>query len=191
MGRPRQISDEQIIAAARRVFLEGGVKATVNEVARDLGVSHTALFARFGTKEALLVAAFAPPVSLPFTPVLRRGPDERSIREQLRALAALFVRYFEELGQGWALLQAAGISVEKVFAGRSRPSPLVAHRQLERWVQRAQERGLLAVTDAGVFAWTFLGALHLRVFQAALRGGPARAPELETFVDLLLEGAAP
>ena len=44
---------------------------------------------------------------------------------------------------------------------------------------------------AAAFAWVYRGALHLKVFQASLRGGPAQPPELEAFLDLMLEGAAP
>jgi AcrR family transcriptional regulator len=193
MGRPRQVTDEQIVEATRRIVLARGVQVSVNAIAADLDVSHTALFARFGTKEALLLAAFAPPPALPFLPHLRRGPDERDVREQLREIAALFVAYFERIGQGWAVLQAAGIGLDKVFVGRARPSPLAAYDVMRSWFARANERGLLACeTDA--LAWTFLGALHQRVFQGSLPGsaaGRAAARDVAALVELLWHGAAP
>src|SRR5579864_4634496 len=51
MGRPREITDEQIVAAARRCFLERGAGVSAGEIAQELGVSHTTLFNRFGSKE--------------------------------------------------------------------------------------------------------------------------------------------
>ena len=191
MGRPRQVTDEQIIAIARRVFLRRGPHAPVSAIAKELGVSHTAIFARFGTKKRLLLSAFAPPEVLPFANVIRRGPDERDVRVQLRELAALFVGYFTQTGQGWAMLQAAGIGVDSVFEGRGQPSPLAAQRLLARWVRKAIARRLLAVDDPAVFSWTFLGALHLRVFQVSLLGRTALESEFDRFVELILEGARP
>lgn len=193
MGRPRQVSDEQIIQAARRVFFARGVQAPVNEVARVLGVSHTALFARFHTKEALLIAAFAPPVTLPFVKALARGPDPRPIKTQLLELARTLASYFAELDHRWAMLQAAGIGLEKVFAGRQRPSPLVAQDAVQAWVERARARGRLRVGSPDVFAWTFLGALHQRVFQTGLPGSKRAAVstrELNALITLLT-GARP
>lgn len=51
MARPRIISDEQITAAAREVFLEHGFSATTAEIARRAGISEGTLFKRFPTKE--------------------------------------------------------------------------------------------------------------------------------------------
>ena len=53
MARPRTISDQQIVDAAREVFLEQGFSATTAEIARRAGVSEGTLFKRFSTKEDL------------------------------------------------------------------------------------------------------------------------------------------
>lgn len=53
MARPRTISDQQIVDAAREVFLEQGFSATTAEIARRAGVSEGTLFKRFATKEDL------------------------------------------------------------------------------------------------------------------------------------------
>lgn len=51
MARPRSITDEEIHAVAREVFVEHGPVAPVSLIAERLGVSHAALFGRVGTKE--------------------------------------------------------------------------------------------------------------------------------------------
>lgn len=51
MARPRTITDEQIVEAARAVFVEQGFSATTAEIARRAGVSEGTLFKRFPTKE--------------------------------------------------------------------------------------------------------------------------------------------
>ncbi len=57
MARPRLITDEQIIEAAREVFLEHGFSATTAEIAQRAGVSEGTLFKRFFSKEELFEAA--------------------------------------------------------------------------------------------------------------------------------------
>ena len=53
MARPRTISDEQIVDAAREAFLEHGFTATTAEIARRAGISEGIIFKRFGSKEEL------------------------------------------------------------------------------------------------------------------------------------------
>lgn len=57
MARPRTISDEQLLEAAREVFVEQGFSATTAGIARRAGVSEGTLFKRFATKEELFEAA--------------------------------------------------------------------------------------------------------------------------------------
>ena len=61
MGRPPLISRDEIIAAARDVFLREGLSASIRDVAAVAGISEAAIFKRFTTKAALVVAAMAPP----------------------------------------------------------------------------------------------------------------------------------
>ena len=57
MPRPRTITDEQIVEAARAAFLEQGFSATTAEIARRAGISEGTLFKRFATKEDLFEEA--------------------------------------------------------------------------------------------------------------------------------------
>ena len=54
-----QRNRERILAAAREVFAEDGLDASMNEVARRAGVGVATLFRRFPTREALIAATFA------------------------------------------------------------------------------------------------------------------------------------
>lgn len=56
MARPQGITDEEILAAARAVFLSKGVGATVEEVAERCHVGVATIFRRFPTKQALFNA---------------------------------------------------------------------------------------------------------------------------------------
>src|SRR6187401_1098190 len=56
-GRPPSIDSARLLAAAREVFLEHGIRATTLEVAKRAGVSEGVLFHRFKSKEGLFSAA--------------------------------------------------------------------------------------------------------------------------------------
>jgi AcrR family transcriptional regulator len=50
MGRPKEITDEQIVAAARRCFLERGAGVSASDIAHEFGVSDTTILNHFGSK---------------------------------------------------------------------------------------------------------------------------------------------
>jgi AcrR family transcriptional regulator len=57
MARPPKITTEAILTAARQVFLAQGVGASTVEIAEIAGISEASIFKRFGTKQALFLAA--------------------------------------------------------------------------------------------------------------------------------------
>src|SRR5256885_7618272 len=66
-GRPQIISDDELLDAARAVFLEHAVGATTAAIAKKARVSESVIFHRYKTKEALFLAvldreARVPPV---------------------------------------------------------------------------------------------------------------------------------
>jgi len=60
MGRHKTISDDDVLAAARRVFREQGHAASTRDIARFAGVSQAVLYQRFGNKDELFFTAMAP-----------------------------------------------------------------------------------------------------------------------------------
>jgi AcrR family transcriptional regulator len=60
MARPVTIKDEDLLRAAREVFLERGIQATTAEVAARAGVSEGTLFHRFKSKAELFRVAMSP-----------------------------------------------------------------------------------------------------------------------------------
>src|SRR4051812_8506235 len=106
MARPRTVTDEAILAAARRCFLDRGASISAAEIARELGVTHTTVFNRFRTKEALLIAALGPPEVLPWAAALDAGPDGRPVREQLEEIGGLIGDYFAQIARGLSVLGA-------------------------------------------------------------------------------------
>jgi len=76
-GRPKLHSDEQILEAALRMFATHGYDGmSLRSLNRELGLSHSAIHQRFGTKEDLYKAVIDHEFGTMF----------REIREHLRAL---------------------------------------------------------------------------------------------------------
>ncbi|WP_433227027.1 TetR/AcrR family transcriptional regulator [Microtetraspora malaysiensis] len=60
MGRPRTVSDEQVLAGAARVIARvGPARLTLAEVGREVGLSAATLVQRFGSKRGVLLAVAA------------------------------------------------------------------------------------------------------------------------------------
>lgn len=193
MGRPREITDEQIVTAARRCFIERGATVSAADIGRELGVSHTTLFNRFGSKEGLMLAALGPPAEISWIAALEAGPDERPLREQLVAHAKVMAVFFQELQQGFGVLIAAGIDPGKTHdTCKSGAAPEQGYRALVGWLERAQAQGRLARCDAETLASTILGALQGWAFTTrvcgASRSSKAGRQYVERFIELLWNG---
>ncbi len=193
MGRPKEVSDEEIAVVARRFFLERGAGVSVHDIAKELGVTHTTLFNRFGSKEALMLAALGPPEKVPWVAALEAGPDDRPIRSQLVEHAKEMSAYFQTLQAGFGVLQAAGIRPGKAYGQRKGESaPRQAFRAFVAWLRRAQSQGRVARCDVETLASTILGALHGWAFTARACGEsttPAAGERhVERFIDLLWNG---
>jgi AcrR family transcriptional regulator len=106
-GRPTSIKEEDLLDAARDVFLEEGHAATTAKIAERAGVSEGILFYRYKSKEALLAALIhreiQPPESMRN---MIKTASQRSIEENLKHILeilmdALLLAYpFFELAQG-------------------------------------------------------------------------------------------
>jgi len=161
IGRPPELSNEAILAVARRVFLEQGCGVSAQLVARELGISHTTLFNRFGSKEGLLLAALGPPPKITWLEWLEKTPtDPQDTRERFGELCWAIADYFAHIGAGLAALHAAGIHSEKIFHNCSEARPQSARHALRTWIEREQGNGGLARCDSEALAWAMLGMLR-------------------------------
>lgn len=95
MGRPPLVSREEIIAAARDVFVKEGLGASIRDVAAVAGISEAAIFKRFSTKAALIVAAMAPPI--PDVGTILAPLDGTDLRAGLAATMTNIVAFFRDM----------------------------------------------------------------------------------------------
>lgn len=197
MGRPREVTDEQILAVARRCFLTGGASVSAVDIAQELGVSHTTLFNRFGSKEGLMLAALGPPREIPWVKTLEGGPDARPLRLQLVELAQVLSAYFQELHAGLGVLKSAGLSIVPVCRANdgSVPPPIAAYRALLSWLEQARREGRLAPCNLETLSATLLSSLQGWSFTTQICGVTLAAGSsdryVEQFIGLLWGGIEP
>ncbi len=167
MARQRTIRDEDILAAARALFLEQGYGVTTAAIARAAGVSEGTLFKRFPTKAALFRRAMGlPPVTLDRRAARLVGTA--SVRDNLvaltleaidfmrRSLPQVLVVCTSPVGDPLAFLREA-------HDGDAPPVQLVA--ALRSYLAAERSRGRIdAAADPDVLARVLVASAHHYVF---------------------------
>src|SRR5262245_31041477 len=98
MARTPVITDEQILDAARQVFLERGFGATTAEVARRAGVAEGSVFKRFPTKHKLFSSAMFPSVVEPrWVARLDERIGHGEVRSHLREIGVEVLEFFRQI----------------------------------------------------------------------------------------------
>lgn len=165
MGRPRLITDEQILTTMRSCVLEHGAHVSLDLVAAQLGVTSPALLKRFHSRQELMLKALQPPDTMEWMADLDRGPDERPLEAQL-------AEHFQRVWDAFAsvipcisALRESGVPHEKIFEGK-RNAPVHAIRAISRWLEKANQAGLSETEAPESVATAMLGALQTRAFTA-------------------------
>jgi len=149
MGRPRTISDDQLLSIARSAFVEKGPAASTREIARRANISEGVIFQRFGTKAELYFAAMAPPV-LDFTKIPSRKASPDKAYQRMESLVRRMVEYFRETVPVMGPLMTQSEFRFEEFARRQPKSSLVMLRHdLMKLLTEEQRCGNLAPGPVG------------------------------------------
>jgi AcrR family transcriptional regulator len=170
MARPKQVSDEILVATARRVFLEKGPQVSVGAIAKRLKVSPASIFHRVRTKNNLLVMALWP-ADPPELMQLQRGPIPGvPIDEQLVAILTGLNSYFATAVPALFLLVSAGVRMRPTkVRGKTKDDPMQLRLRaaLTQWLRRSKAVPAAAALAA---ADTVLGAIEARYMHVYLGG---------------------
>ncbi len=195
MARPRQVSDEEIIAAARACIAEYGPNVSTAKIAERVGVSAQALLKRFGGKEQLLLAALKPPERPEWVAHLPDEDDERPLVEQLRDVTQAASVFFEGIAQRIFAIQWSTLPTSLLRDGYDTPPPVYVVETVTRWLEQMHRRGLAAEVDFRVCATAMLGSIHVQsMLQYALGFNPSgrdRADYIDGVAELYARMLAP
>lgn len=119
---PRAIRRRQVLAIATELFIERGfTEASMDELARRVGVSKPVIYDLFGSKEALFGEVVAQQAQALADAVQAATDAERDPEKRLHAGALAFFRFAEERREAWhALLSADAAPVNAELAAARR-----------------------------------------------------------------------
>jgi len=177
VGRPRQISDEQILSVTRKRVLEQGPNVSLDVVASDLEVTVPAILKRFGSRRALMLAALRPPEP-EWIDHLLKGPSDAPLVEQLQEIFLMISSFNVTAIPCVTALRESGIPPQEVFAGRD---PGRGRKAMLSWLKKAQEQGLVNATELEAISFAMIGTLMGRAFHAHLTNAPLSERERKQY----------
>ena len=168
MPRPKTISDDEILSIARRCFQKHGHSISTREIAKEVGISQSVLYQRFGGKEQMFLRAMMP--EPPDVEALLDRPDGLSAREYVLLITRRLVAHFQTLIPALLhLLTYPNFDISHVEGAHDH---LMADRLQQELVARFQalvESGELEAHSGEALATTVLGLAHAIGMHSTMR----------------------
>lgn len=192
MGRLPTITNEQILNAAREVFLAEGFGASTVDIARRAGISEGSIFKRFSTKEELFFAAMGISDTPTWIKELETLPGRGDLKENLITLSLQILEFLREVMPRLMMIRSKG-SLPCEFGGMREPLPVRDLRVLATFFTHELKLGRLRSCNPEVAASMLIGPLVNYVFLEQM--GASTQIDAETFVqnlvEILWEGVVP
>ena len=158
MARLPTITNEQILEAAREVFLAKGFGASTVEIAQRVGISEGSIFKRFPTKEKLFFAAMGIPEKPLWMEKLEILPGKGDLRENLNIISLEIVEFHREVVPRLMMMHSRGTPPSQL-CGQQEPPPVRNLKAMSTFLERELELGRLRPCDPEVVARMLLGTL--------------------------------
>jgi len=165
VARSPSIRDDQILEAARDLFLDRGFGISTAEIAARAGVSEGTLFKRFPTKAHLFLEAMDMGSVDDFVRFVE-GLDAASTLEE--AMVQAVQRIVEKMRTVLPRMMMLWANVAPGQLARSTddPHPVRVLRALTAWLEREVARGRVRADDPRLVARVLLGAsVHFAFFE--------------------------
>jgi len=180
VSRPREVTDSQIIEAARRVFIAHGAQTSVARVADELGVTSTALHLRMGSKRALVLKALCPSDPPVLAELAERIPAGTQVRGRLREILTALETWIEAEIPATFTLYSMGMRPEPGDE-IDNSQPLRLRRALGDWLRRAGKHSPPPCSPR-VAAEMLLGTLEARALHQFISGETGTQRERSAFL---------
>lgn len=196
MARPITITDEQILEAARALFLKDGFSASTVEIAQRAGVAEGTLFRRFRTKEGLFRAALRAPAVPSWVRELDTLSGQGEMRDNLIRIVREIIHFAQERIPFVLLRWSHKPSSSDSPPPEEEESPIVRDgRRLARFLQEEVDRGRLHPCQVEMVARLLIGPCLNLVLDRGVNKQPLTTEEIDRFttdlVETLWQGIAP
>lgn len=159
MPRPRSISNEHILEAARAVFLEHGYAAPTSLIAKQAGISEGTIFQRFSTKADLFQSA----MGIETQPAWLDSIAELDLAQPhhaLEGLAEAIFHFFHHVMPRMIMMMNSGTTPFELFRDNPDSMPTRAIRALTELFTRLEAGGVALHAQPRALARIFLGSIH-------------------------------
>jgi len=195
MARTATITDEQILRAARAIFLEEGFGAQTAKIARKAKVSEGTIFKRFPTKEDLFFAALEIDRFPAWHAETVSSIGEGVCRENLEKICLGILLWFSEmLPRTIGAMGCPSIALKRGFPGTEHPI-LIDERKLREYLEHEVRLGRLRNCNLELLASHIMGSLTSYVFKSMVLGQVLTTDRLDEIaagtVELIWNGIAP
>lgn len=158
MGRKKTIDEQMLLDTARGVFLEQGVSGTTKEIAKRMGISEAAIFARYPTKTDLFVAAL---MSSHIDAENLIASEIDDPREALIETGNRLLRYFRSvIPMALRLMENSAVTMDDLGSNFGHARVGAVADRLAGYLQRKDAEGVIKVTSPLATAHLFISALH-------------------------------
>jgi AcrR family transcriptional regulator len=156
MPRPPKITNEEILAAAREVFLAQGESGSTLEIAEKAGISEASIFKRFSTKQALFLAAIGVSETPQYVKLLSSQTPTVEIRSELTEICTQMAEFYQEVMPRVIMMMTQTKSSLPPLV----PPPLRDSQLFAGYLDRAISQGLLKPCDSMTVAHAIVGAVQ-------------------------------
>lgn len=195
MARPKSISNDQILDAAREVFLEEGIQGTTSKIAERAGISEGTIYRRFDTKHALFMAAMDIPNPPGWAQTLEEIQGEGDLEANLNRLALEMISFFEEVIPKVHMVMSCRVGPEDALQGEEESPPVRGLKMLTGFFHRERNDGRLRPCDPEIVARMLIGSVYHFAFSEVAGLNDFLPMPRETYVRgvvrNLLQGIAP
>jgi AcrR family transcriptional regulator len=156
MARPPKITNEEILAAARQVFLEQGEGGSTLEIAQKAGISEASIFKRFSTKQALFLAAIGISETSQYVKLLSSQTPTTEIRSELTEICTQMLGFYQEVMPRVMMMMTKTKSSLPPLV----PPPFRDVRLFAGYLDRAIAQGQIKPCDSVTVAHAIVGAIN-------------------------------
>jgi AcrR family transcriptional regulator len=159
MPRRKTITDKEILAVARSLFLKQGAKASTRTLAKTVGISEAVIFQRFSTKEDLFFAAMVPPEAQ-LEAIFSVQPGEEQVIANLQLVSLQIVSYFREVMPVFlSLISHPSFDLQTFLKRHTLPKTQIVSR-LTEYLNAEAELGRIQRENVASTAAILLSHLH-------------------------------
>ncbi|MBD2496998.1 TetR/AcrR family transcriptional regulator [Nostoc sp. FACHB-280] len=171
MARKPKITNQQILEAAREIFLQQGFGGSTIEIAQLAGISEALIFKRFSTKEELFLAAMGLPEKAVWMKELENLCGKGDIKENLIQVCFAILEFYSEVMPRFMMLRSRGNAIPENCMIKEQ-GPVQDVKVLTDFLEQEISLSRLRPVNAKIIAHVLVGTLMNYVLAEQIQFSP-------------------